>query len=622
MSLPDSPAYPDAAELAKTWQTQVETDLKGADFQKRLVTQTYEGIAIAPLYNPLPGESKADVGGMPGSFPHTRGDEALSTSRTGWEIQQTYDLSAPKLNQAILKDLSKGVSSVHLVASGDPSSLDNTKAALEGVHLNMASVYLSGGAHAEQSAQVLAGLLKPHAQDATGSFMQDPIGAFAQGYPMPGCAEEAVKQLGQLAKSNQTEFPKMRTVSVSTEPYHGAGASDAHCLAYAIASGLSYLRTMEAEGLTIDQAASQIGFHLALDARFFAGIAAIRALRTLWSKITQACGASSGAWVRVHPAKRILTKRDPWVNQLRNTATTFAGSVAGANAITTLPWDATLRQADDFGRRVARNTQLVLEKESHLSRVIDPAGGSYFIEELTAQLCEKAWTIFQSIEEQGGMIAALRSGAVQSDIDTVYKKRAAALAKRKQAITGVNQFPNLDEEALEPFVQAAPVVNVANAEVIAALPIRPDAEAFEQLRDASDAYHSRHGKRPSLFLANLGTIAQHTGRATFSANLFACGGVESVPGTGSLVAQDLAKAFTDSGATVAVICGSDALYEEHGAGVASALRDAGAQWIVLAGRPGKNETVLREAGVQDFIYLGCDALESLARVWKQWEAAS
>lgn len=622
MSLPDSPAYPDAQELAQTWQTQVEADLKGADFKKRLVTQTYDGIAIAPLYNPLPSEAVDDVGGMPGSFPHTRGDDALSTSRSGWEIQQTYDLCAPKLNDAILKDLSKGVSSVHLLAGEDATSLDNTQAALEGVHLNMASVYLSGGQYAEQSAKVLASLLKAHSEDATGSFMQDPIGSFAQGYPITGSAEQALARLGQLAKSNKSDFPKMRTVSVSTEPYHAAGASDAQCLAYAISSALSYMRAMEAEGLTLDEASSQIGFHIALDARFFAGIAAIRALRTLWSKITKACGTASGAWIRVHPAKRILTKRDPWVNQLRNTATTFAGSVAGANAITTLPWDTTLRQADHFGRRVARNTQLVLDKESHLSRVIDPAGGSYFIEELTSQLCEKAWSVFQSVEEQGGIVAALRSGMIQTDIDAVYEKRAAAVAKRKQAITGVNQFPNLDEAALEILPEAAPRTEVAGSEVIKALPIRPDAQAFEQFRDLSDGFLNTHGKRPALFSANLGTIAQHTGRATFSANLFACGGVESIVGVGSVVTQELVEAFKQANTPAAVICGSDALYEEHAGQLASALRDAGAKWIVLAGRPGKNEAALREAGVQDFIYLGCDALESLARVWKQWEAAS
>jgi methylmalonyl-CoA mutase len=622
MSLPDSPAYPAAKELAQTWQTQVEADLKGADFTKRLVTQTYDGIAIAPLYNPLPGDTVEDVGGMPGTFPHTRGDEPLSTSRTGWEIQQTYALNTPKLNDAILRDLGKGVSSVHLVATDDASSLDNTEAALEGVHLNMASVYLSGGRHAEQSSKALSKILRAHAQDATGSFMQDPIGGFAQGHPMAGSAEEALARLGQLSKMNQSEFPKMRTVSVSTEPYHAAGASDAQCLAYAIASGLSYLRAMETEGLNISEAASQIGFHLALDARFFAGISTIRALRTLWSKITDACGTAAGAWIRVHPARRILTKRDPWVNQLRNTATTFAGSVAGANAITTLPWDSTLRPADDFGRRVARNTQLVLEKESHLNRVIDPAGGSYFIEELTAQLCEKAWSIFQSVEAQGGMIAALRNGAIQSDIEAVYKARSASLAKRKQAITGVNQFPNLDEAALDPLPEMQPPAATPGSETIVALPVRPDAQAFEELRDLSDAFMARQGKRPALFSANLGTIAQHTGRATFSANLFACGGVESIAGVGSVSPEELVTAYKQSGTSVAVICGSDALYEQHATQVASALRDAGAKWIVLAGRPGKSEADLREAGVQDFIYMGCNALDALARVWKQWEAVS
>jgi len=624
MSLPDSPVYPEAKELAQTWRSTVERDLKGADFNKRLVTQTYDGINIQPLYNPVNQDNPEAASGMPGSFPHTRGNDVLSTSLNGWEIQQTYDLSDTGLNQTILTDLAKGVSSIHLVATTQATHLENVSAALKDVHLDMASIYLDGGAHAEQAAQVLSSLIDAHAQQASGSFMQDPIGSFAQGHPVAGSLETALSKLATLAKTNQDQFPKMRTASVSTEVYHAAGASDAQCLAYAMSTALNYLRAMETKGLSIEQAASQIGFHLSLDARFFASIAVIRACRTLWSKITKSCGAPTGAWIRIHPAGRILTKRDPWVNQLRNTATTFAGAVAGADAITTLPWDATLQAPDAFGRRVARNTQLVLGKESHLSRVIDPAGGSYFIEALTCELCEKAWAIFQDIEKQGGIQTALRSGTVQSEIDKVYAQREQALAKRKQAITGVNQFPNLDEESFATQDVAAPhaASNQDGTESMQGLVARPDAQAFETFRDKSDVLLASSGNRPSLFLANLGTIAQHTGRASFSANLFAAGGIESVTGVGSNDAQELANAFKASQAKVAVICGTDALYTEHAQAIANALRSAGASWVVLAGRPGKEEKALREAGVQDFIYLGCNTLESIANVWQHWEAKS
>ena len=610
MSLPDSPVYPDADALAQSWKDAVKRDLKGADFQKRLVTQTYDGIAIEPLYGLSPEQPSDNAGGLPGCFPHTRGNSVLSTSRYGWDIQQCYGLDEENLNKSILTDLHKGVSSVHLVNGERAPTLEEVQNALKGVHLNMASISFDGGAWHSNAHNILSQLIQEHAAEVRGSFMQDPIGQLARSNDWDPASPQAI---GALAKVNHDKFPKMQTASVSTEVYHAAGASDAQCLAFAMSTAVSYLRSMESAGMNIADATRQIGFHLALDARFFAGISIVRACRTLWSKITDACGATSGAWIRVHPARRILTQRDPWVNQLRNTATTFAGAVAGADAITTLPWDATLRPADNFGRRVARNTQLVMAKESHLSRVIDPAGGSYFIESLTSELCEKAWGIFQQVETQGGMVAALQSGWVQAEIDKVYAQRASNLAKRKQAITGVNQFPDLNEETIEPLLPAA-----ANK----GLQPRPDAQAFEALRDASDRQLSQNGNRPKAFLANLGTIAQHTARATFAANLLASGGIDHVSGAGGTDYGELREAFQASGCPAAVICGTDGLYEEHAATLAENLKEAGAKWIVVAGRPGDNESSLKNAGVQDFIYLGCNALEALSNLWKQWEAQS
>jgi Methylmalonyl-CoA mutase, N-terminal domain/subunit len=254
-----------------------------------------------------------------------------------------------------------------------------------------------------------------------------------------------------------------------------------------------------------------------------------------------------------------------------------------------------------------------MAKESHLSRVIDPAGGSYFIEELTQNLCEKAWSIFQEVEKQGGLATALQSGWVQVEIDKVYANRTKNLAKRKQAITGVNQFPDLHEESIETQIVAS---------VHQGLVPRPDAEAFEALRDASDTQLKDKGKRPTTFLANLGTIAQHTARATFAANLLASGGIDHVQGSGGTDHNELCEAFKASQSPVAVICGSDKLYAEHAEALAKNLQAAGAKWIVVAGRPGDNESALREAGVQDFVYLGCNALEALGNLWKQWEAQS
>jgi methylmalonyl-CoA mutase len=301
------------------------------------------------------------------------------------------------------------------------------------------------------------------------------------------------------------------------------------------------------------------------------------------------------------------------VNMLRTTVACLAAAVGGADAVTVLPFDSALGLPDGFARRIARNTQAILVEESGLARVIDPAGGSWYVERLTDQLARAAWPVFQEIERAGGQHAALRSGLIAEQLAQNWAKRSSALARRREAVTGVSEFPNLSEPRL---VRVA-----APAAPGGGLPRVRRAAAFEALRARSDAVLADTGARPRILLAALGPAAVHTARSTFAANLFQAGGIETVlseaAGGSKTDKPDFAaltEAFTASGTAAACLCSSDGLYAEYAAEAAAALKAAGARYVVLAGRPGDRRAAYAEAGVDAFAYVGCDALAILTTV--------
>ncbi len=452
-------------------------------------------------------------------------------------------------------------------------------------------------------------------------------------------------------------------MGVDTSPYHDAGATAAQDIALGMATAVAYLRTMTAAGLDIDSAVGQILFRMGLGTHHFLAIAKLRAARAVWSRVVEACGASpaSGA-MKLHArvSNRVLTRRDPYVNLLRNTVAAFAAGLGGADVITSAPFDVLTGLPDGFSRRVARNTVLVMQEEANLHRVVDPAGGSWFLDQLTEQLAEKSWEIFQQIERQGGVAAALESGWVSQQINAAYEPRARNIAQRKEGITGVSEFPDITEQQV---VRSAPDLSalrstaaartaasrqvaelqdlkssgdvmqglVAAAEkgasigrmadalgfgatiakTIQPLHLRTFAEPFEQLRDASDAWQAVHAVRPRVFLANMGPPAHHSGRAGYAKNFFEAGGFEVIGNSGFGDAEAAQAAFAESQAEVAVICSSDALYPEFVPLVAPRLKQAGARSVVLAGAPGENEAAWREAGVDRFIFIKCNVLETL-----------
>lgn len=357
--------------------------------------------------------------------------------------------------------------------------------------------------------------------------------------------------------------------------------------------------------MSVEAACGQLEFRYAATADQFLTIAKLRAARRLWARVAEASGAPAAGAQRQHAVSSpvMMTRRDPWVNMLRTTLATLGAGVGGADSVTVLPFDHALGMPDAFARRIARNTSTILMEESHLARVIDPAGGSWYVERLTDELASAAWAFLQETERAGGLTAALRSGTVAERLAATWAARSAKLARRKEPITGVSEFPQPGERPVER--EPAPD---AYAGAPGGLPrVRRD-EAFEALRARSDAHLAATGSRPKVFVAALGPAAAHTARASFAVNLFGAGGIEAVHDPVSVEADTAAGALTASGATVAVLCSSDALYAEQAEQVAGALKSAGAARVFLAGRPGEY------ADVDAYVFAGCDAVAVLTSV--------
>jgi methylmalonyl-CoA mutase len=598
------------------WLGAVDKVLKGKPFET-LVSRTDDGITVAPLYTRDASPGAADDAGFPGAEPYTRGAHAAPRPHGLWDVRSVVDHPDPtEANRRALQDLERGVTSLTVVLDGARTDLS---ARLEGVYLDLAPVVLRAGAGFVDAAAQLEALWSERGVGPTaaaGGFGADPLGTMAaHGVGAVGI-DEQLAALGDLAARTAVRYPGVRAVSVDTLAAVEAGASEAQELAVMLSTGAAYLRAMAAAGLDADAACGQIEVTLGADADVFATLAKVRAARRLWAAMASACGASEPARamrLHVRTARRMLTERDPWVNLLRVTAAVFAAGVAGADSVTAEPYDALLGDPGELGRRMARNTQLLLLEESNLGRVLDPAGGSGYVESLTDELAGVAWARFQELEEAGGFPAVLVDGSLAARITTVRDDRLREVATRRRPITGVSEFPNLAEDA--PAAGNARGARPAGVPLLT--PVRW-ARDFEALRDAADAHAGATGSRPQVFLVNLGPVAVHTARATFAKNLFEAGGIEAVSsergtGTGFATAADAAADAAAAGARIACLCSSDDLYAERAVEAAAALKAAGVERLYLAGKPGDRREAEEAAGVDEFVHLGVDVLDVLRR---------
>ncbi len=589
-----------------------------------------DGFAIRALYTAFDALPEPP---LPGRWPYVRGADALRDVNSGWKVAEAFPFngqtSGADTNGAVLEALTEGVSALVLrVGEGGSARLDEAAAkpgpphqpggvpaaevrrVFDDVYLELVPVLLDGAkagdytAAADVMLTLVDGLDPQNRANLSVDLGADPLTAPLAQRPAPS-VDEVIAVAARAAGQ-----PGVRAIAVNGPVFHDLGAGAAGELAAGLAAAVSYLRLLTDAGLSVADAARQVSFRLAAGDDQFMTIAKIRAARRLWARVTEVAGAPEAGAAIVHAETSLpmMTQRDPWVNMLRTTLAAFGAGVGGADTVLVRPFDAAIPGGQPgtsatFSRRIARNTQLLLLEESHLGQVLDPAGGSWFVEDLTEQLAQQAWRQFQELEKLSatGGFDAVRDHIAERIAD-VAAARADDIAHRRSAITGVNEYPNLAEPPLPSSAAASDTPG-----------LRRYAAQFEALRDRSDAHLARTGARPQVLLLPLGPMAEHNVRATFAANLLASGGIEAI-NPGPVDADGVASALQQVAApAVAVLCGSDARYGAEAAGVIAAARAAGADRVYLAGPAkalaGNADTDPRP---DDYLTMKIDAVQALS----------
>ena len=597
-----------AGVLAKS--TRRDADELGPEPERLLDSQTYEGFTIHPLYTALDALPEPP---LPGEWPYLRGGDALRDVKSGWKVAEALPanrvagVAAEDVNAAVLAGLAEGVSALLIRVGESGVAAGQLEKVLDGVYLSMAPVILDAGADYRAACDALLALVAEVDPDQRATLSvdlgADPLTASLSDRPAPSI-QEVVGVAKQVAGSHG-----VRAITVDGPAFHNLGANATWELAGSVAAAVAYLRVLTESGLPVAQALRQISFRLAADDDQFMTIAKVRALRQLWARVAEVVGEpeSGGAVVHAETSLPMMTQRDPWVNMLRTTLAAFGAGVGGADTVLVFPFDVAIPggfpgMATSFARRMARNIQLLLLEESHVGRILDPAGGSWFVEDLTEQLAQQAWQHFQSIEKHGGFVDA--RDYIADQIGETAALRTDDIGHRRTAITGVNEYPNLGEPALPQ--------NDSQHSPLAAGNLVRYAAAFEALRGRSDAYLARTGSRPQALLLPLGPLAEHNIRTTFAANLLASGGIEAVnPGT--VDGDRVAKAVADAGSpTVAVICGTDGRYGTEAAAIVEAARREGVSHVCLAGPQKAVADTDPKQQPDEFLTMKIDAVEALS----------
>jgi methylmalonyl-CoA mutase len=670
------------ARSFEDWRARVEGELGRS--VETLRRQTPGGLEVDALYD-RPDRPEGDPAGFPGLFPYARGSRVLGHTRSGVFVCPQVDHPSPDEAAVSVRDhLEQGADALWLRLGLDHGTRMLTAGDLEHVLASTepgrVPLYFEPGPDPFAMASTLVAWTRAHdaaTEALTGCLGADPLGTLARTGSLHSGADGSFEEVSELLSWSQKHAPSLQVLVVSTSAYHDAGASMAQELGFGLATGIEYLERCVRSGHDVAAIAPRILLSYSIGNDFFLQIAKLRAARVLWAKALAAFGLDHGSVpVNVHARTSDFTKtqRDPWVNMVRGTAEGFAAVVGGADLLTVTGFDAAIGPSDAFGRRIARNTELVLHEESQLHRTIDPAGGSYFVERVTDELARKGWDVMQAVCRDGGMKQALARGRIRREIGEVAMRRKRELATRRAAVVGVSVYPSADETLLErPVPEGADVEdrigrsfgNVDVRQRYARLvrfarvaggqePGGPDArfeaaveaaqvgvdlfslgsvlrsgrpslhvppverfrsaEPWERLRDASEMFTRIKGRRPRAFVALLGPLKERRLRTEWVLDWLAAGGVDAVEGDPSVDAEALATGLRDDGATVAVLCGHDDRYREVGAEAARSLAAAGATRIIVAGKPGEDEDAMRGAGVTDFAFRGADVLALLQAI--------
>ena len=656
----------------ETWRAKVLEDLKGADFDRALAYRSAGGFTAEPLYHAL-DFGKGDPSGFPGTAPFTRGfwvptvgadagSEARAGAREPWRPAVIVAFSDPaEANRRCHHDLSLGARRIYLqlgLGGVEVGSLGDFDRLLKGVEPTFIELVLEA-----EKPLAVAGLLAEWARSRAvdlsalrGAVVADPLGRLARSGTVSEGLERAWKDAFEVFRWSRAQAPGLRCLRVDTTAYHEAGASPVQELACGLASGVEILRRGTAAGFETRDLARQIEAQWAVSCDQFLEIAKIRAWRKVWAKVLAATGAEDAIAdqsINLVPSSRVSSRVDPWVNLLRSTTQVFVGAIAGVDSIVAGRWDEISGADQDASRRVAINSHHVLAEESYLSQVSDPAGGSWAIEALTEKLAEASWSQFQSLEKAGGMPAVLLSGEIQRRIGETSAERRRDLARRKDVKVGVSMYANLTETRPEENSKAPAKENPIELDspppghgfstveeaakawgdglslaaisrtadpslptVCEAMAPFREAEVFEALRLVVDAAAHADGHRAQICLAQLGSPSEARARAQFAADFFAVAGFASQATEPTEDPAELAERFRAAGAEVVVLCSSDERYQQLAASAAHALKAAGARRVYLAGQGGDLAAEWRRAGIDDFIFLKCDApviLEALVR---------
>ena len=664
------------------WHEEAVKLLKGAPFEKKMFTQTPEGITLKPIYNKE--DMTFDVS-LPGFDDYVRGTCAAGNKASPWKISQELCAGTPEeFNKKILEALNKGQTSIEIVldkASANGVDADKSEkgsvgckglsvstakdfdAALKGVETDCVDVNIHTGSAAADIAAILYASQK--GKNLRGGIFFDPLGELAKAGKIDRSLECAFDEMFAMASYNAKNMPNFTAIGIDTMPYSSAGASAVEELGAAFATAVAYIRAMLERGMQIDGIASQIRFRVSLSGNFFMEIAKIRAARMLWAKIIGEFGGSDESRkIKISARTAIYNKTvfDPYVNMLRTATEAFSGVVGGVDSMTVGAFDEIIRKPDEFSERIARNQQIILQEECNLTDVIDPAGGSYYVENLTRELAAKSWDFFVEIEKLGGMAKALEAGFPQEAIAKTAAGKKKLYDTRRSSVVGTNNYANMTEtplekgkcncaatfeerskkvaadrkeakidvggargvDLLEKLVAAAEagasisalrgaVCKCASSTEVKPLDIHRAVEHFEALRIASAEYKKAHGYGPKVFLATMGPLVQHKIRADFIRGFFEVGGFDVIYPNGFQSGEDAAKAFAESGARYAVVCSTDDTYPALVPEVTKAIKAVKSDATVfMAGIPAPEaEPSYKEAGYDGSINIKSNNYETL-----------
>ena len=616
------------------WEERIMADLKGADYQKKLVWKTSEGFDVKPYYRDEDTQGIGTLNVLPGEFPFVRGNNTRSND---WEIRQDIETDdETEANRLAVDAIKRGATGIGMVAA-DLETEQDVASLLKGINPAEVAIHFGAAPSYPELLRNVAAYAKAHklpVDKMKGSFDFDPISYLLLNGDFWKSEKSDLGQVATMIKLGKENLPAMKMVNVNGHYFNSAGATIAEELGFSLASGNEYLAQATAAGLSVDDAAQRMMFSFGIGSNYFMEIARLRAARMLWAKIVEQYKPASDASMQmyIHSTTSAWNKTlfDPYVNLLRSTTEAMSAVIGGTQSLSILPFDTFYKDPDEFSTRLARNQQIILKEEVYLDKVVDPSAGSYYIENLTQLIAEAAWKVFLQVEEKGGMVEAVKAGFVQEIIEKSAAQRLEDIANRRLIQLGTNQYPNLNEEMLgqihfaeedeelEEEIYADEDMEIDEEDEDEApstykkLVLFGGSDAFDQLRLATEQFVEEGNKKPAVFLFNIGNLAMRKARAMFTTNFFGCAGYEILDNSGFQTVDEGVEAAKASNAEIVVICSSDDEYATLGAEIATKLKAANKEIIlVVAGYPKEILDTLKQAGVEEFIHVRSNLLQTL-----------